>query len=108
MSPGLFAEIKCNHNHDIIYLPHGEEEYELRRPHIGDRMAPLGMKGTRLVSDIISDAKLDRQAKEAVWVLTRRYDGEIIWVTGLKRSRHDLVDADAQWAYRCGCTDTPH
>lgn len=108
MSPGLFAEIKCNHNHDIIYLPHGEEEYELRRPRIGDRMAPLGMKGTRLVSDIISDAKLDRQAKEAVWVLTRRCDGEIIWVTGLKRSRHDLVDADAQWAYRCGCSDTPH
>lgn len=108
MSPGLFAEIKCNHNHDIIYLPHGEEEYELRRPRIGDRMAPLGMKGTRLVSDIISDAKLDHQAKEAVWVLTRRCDGEIIWVTGLKRSRHDLVDGDAQWAYRCGCSDTPH
>lgn len=108
MTPGLFTEIKSNRNNDIIYLPHGEEEYELRHPQIGDRMAPLGMKGSRLVSDIISDAKLDREAKDSVRVLVKKSDGKIIWVTGLKRSRYDLVDPDATWVYRCGCTGTPH
>lgn len=101
MNPELMTEIKSNRSHDIIFLPHGADEYELRRPLTGDRMAPLGMKGTRLVSDIISDAKLDRQAKDAIRVLVRNSDGEIIWVTGLKRSRHDLVKANAQWVYKC-------
>lgn len=100
MNPELMAEIKSNRSHDIIYLPHGEEKYELRRPLTGDRMAPLGMKGTRLISDIVSDAKLDRQAKDAIRVLVRKSDGEIIWVTGLKRSKHELVDSDAEWIYR--------
>lgn len=100
MSPQLMDEIKRNRSHDIIYLPHGPEEYELRRQKKGDRMAPLGMKGTRLVSDIISDAKLDSNAKEDIGVLTRRSDGEIIWVTGLKRSCHDLVVPNAEYAYK--------
>ncbi|MDE5813320.1 MAG: tRNA lysidine(34) synthetase TilS, partial [Muribaculaceae bacterium] len=100
MNPELMTEIKSNRSHDIIFLPHRAEEYELRRPKTGDRIAPLGMKGTRLVSDIISDAKLDHYAKEAVRVLVHRSDGEIIWVTGLKRSRHDLVSPDADFIYK--------
>ncbi|MDE6379510.1 MAG: tRNA lysidine(34) synthetase TilS [Muribaculaceae bacterium] len=100
MKPELMTEIKSNRSHDVIYLPHSAEEYDLRRPKTGDRIAPLGMKGTRLVSDIISDAKLDHYAKEAVRVLVRRSDGEIIWVTGLKRSRHDLVSPKADFIYK--------
>ena len=57
------------------------------------------MKGTRLVSDIVSDARLDSRRKDGVRVLVRRSDGEIIWVAGLKRSRHDLVSpgSDCVW-----------
>lgn len=100
MSPELMKEIKQNRSHEIIYLPDNEGAYELRRPQKGDRMDPLGMKGSRLVSDIISDAHLSRQAKDSVRVLARKTDGKIIWVSGLKRSRHELVDPDAEWAYR--------
>lgn len=91
MSPNVMKKIKTNPDPEIQYLPHGPEAYELRKPRQGDRIAPLGMKGTRLVSDVISDAKLDRYMKSITRVLVRRNDGEIIWVTGLKRSRHDLV-----------------
>ncbi len=87
----LMAKIKSNRDHSKIYLPKGPEAYELRKPKEGDRMAPLGMRGTRLVSDIISDAKLAQAAKSQVRVLARKEDGEIIWVAGLKRSRHDLI-----------------
>lgn len=100
MSSQLMDKIKNNRSHDIIYLPNDESAYELRRPRKGDRMAPLGMKGTRLVSDIIGDARLDQTQKARIRVLVRRSDGEIIWVTGLKRSRHDLITDECSAIYQ--------
>ena len=100
MTPGILDEIKSNRSHDIIYLPHDASAYELRHPRQGDRMFPLGMRGSRLVSDIISDARLPRQRKDAIRVLARHTDGEIIWVTGLKRSRHDLINEKSQVCYK--------
>ncbi|MDE5840880.1 MAG: tRNA lysidine(34) synthetase TilS [Muribaculaceae bacterium] len=100
MSDEIFDEVKNNRSHNIIYLPHSKHAYELRRPKTGDRMAPLGMKGTRLVSDIISDARLDGKEKSKIRVLSRISDGEIIWVTGLKRSKYDLISADATSCFK--------
>lgn len=96
----LMEEILNNRSLNIIYLPDDESSYELRRPRLGDRMSPLGMRGTRLVSDIISDARLDSVSKQGVRVLSRRSDGEIVWVTTLKRSRLDLVSRDMDYLYR--------
>ncbi len=100
MNPALMTEIKANSDHNIIYLPHDESAYILRPAKTGDRMAPLGMRGTRLVSDIISDARLDRLKKCQIRVLERKSDGEIIWVAGLKRSRHDLIKETAQCCFK--------
>lgn len=100
MTPELMSEIKNNRSHDIIYLPHDESDYVFRFPLPADRISPLGMKGTRLVSDVVSDARLDSNRKALIRVLTRRSDGEIIWVTGLKRSRKDLVDSTFPFIYR--------
>ncbi|MDE6649763.1 MAG: tRNA lysidine(34) synthetase TilS [Muribaculaceae bacterium] len=100
MSDKVFEEIKKNKSHDIIYLPQNKTAYELRMPKTGDRISPLGMKGTRLVSDIISDARLDIKEKSMIRVLYRISDGEIIWVTGLKRSKYDLISVDAPICYK--------
>lgn len=100
MTPELMTEIRKNRSHNIIYLPQDASAYELRLPQKGDRMAPLGMKGKRLVSDIISDARLDSMTKEQVRVLVRLSDGEIIWVTGLKRSRHELVMPSSPYTFK--------
>lgn len=94
------AMVKSCAGHFSAYLPEGPDAYTLRTPRAGDRIAPLGMKGKRLVSDVISDAKLDRQQKSRVRVLARRRDGEIIWVTGLKRSRHDLVSLQSRAIFK--------
>lgn len=91
MSERAMLEVKGCRDHLTAFLPNGKEAYLFRKPTTGDRIAPLGMKGTRLVSDVISDAKLSRDEKEKVKVLTRVSDGEIIWIAGLKRSRHDLI-----------------
>ncbi len=67
----------------------GSPEFEVRHWHEGDRISPFGMKGTRLVSDIFSDAKLSVEEKRHVWILTR--NGLILWVVGLRSSRHFAV-----------------
>ncbi len=72
---------------DVTMLD-GAPDFTLRRWRRGDRMIPFGMTGSRLLSDIFSDAKYTAADKRRAWVLTR--DDEIIWVPGLRQS--------AQWA----------
>lgn len=62
----------------------------LRTPHNGDRMSPFGMKGSRLLSDIFSDAKLSLAEREAHPVVTDS-EGQIIWLPGLRASTRYTV-----------------
>ena len=49
----------------------------------GDRFQPFGMKGSRLVSDFLTDRKLSRAEKEKVFVLENA-DGAIVWLVGFR------------------------
>ena len=60
----------------------------------GDRIQPFGMKGTKLVSDIFNDYKLDYFDKQNAWLLEA--DGEIIWVVGLRSTVHYPVTPGSQ------------
>lgn len=80
------------------FLPQGSSHYTLRFVRPGDRIAPLGMRGTSAASDIMKDAKLTQEQKRRTVALTDA-DGEIIWIDGLKRSRRHLIDDDAQFIY---------
>ena len=53
---------------------------ELRPWRHGDRMQPWGMKGTKLISDLLNESRLPVTHKEAVYVL--ECDGRIIWLVG--------------------------
>lgn len=64
----------------------GDPVFTVRPWREGDRIAPFGMKGTRKVSDLFSDAKLSIDEKKRVSILTR--NDEILWVIGLRASRH--------------------
>lgn len=50
----------------------------------GDRIYPLGMKGSKLVSDVFIDHKLDNHTKSNLPLLCD--DGNIIWICGIKFS----------------------
>ena len=57
----------------------------VRKWKTGDRMKPIGMKGSKLISDILSDAKASYQQKEDCLVV---FSGnEIIWCVGYRISR---------------------
>lgn len=63
----------------------------LREPKEGDTFAPFGMNGKRkLVSDFLTDKKLNRFAKEHQPLLCD--NDEIVWVVGLRSSELYRID----------------
>ncbi len=78
------AEFRPERDPDKAYFDEamlqGEPRFTIRPWRRGDRFRPFGMNGTRLVSDLISDAKLTPRQKQDLRLLTR--DDEILWVIG--------------------------
>ncbi len=68
---------------DADSLPENAE-WELRKRRQGDRMRPFGMTGSRLVSDILADARVPANERDDAYVLT--CNGEIVWVVGVRTS----------------------
>lgn len=64
----------------------------LRHWHEGDRIRPFGMKGSKLVSDLFSDAKYSESQKREAWLLC--IGDEIVWVLGLRASRCFKVEPE--------------
>lgn len=56
----------------------------VRRPRQGDRLCPFGMKGTKLLSDLYTDAKLSRMERMQQWVLC--HGNDIVWAVGMRAS----------------------
>lgn len=56
--------------------------FEIRNWKAGDKFQPFGMKGTKNISDFLSDEKTSSQKKKENLVLT--YSGKIVWVIGLR------------------------
>jgi len=67
-------------------------------PRDGDRMKPLGMTGSRKVSDVLTDSKVPRRLRSATPVVR---DGEhIVWLAGVQMSEDYKVTGSTQRAFR--------
>lgn len=62
------------------------EKLLVRSPKVGDRFKPVGMRGSKLVSNLLTDAKVPRDERPWVPVVTTAA-GEIIWVAGHRADR---------------------
>ncbi len=60
----------------------------------GDRFHPFGMRGTRLVSDFLTDLKLDRREKDGQRLLLSA--GEVVWVVGRRADDRFKVTAQTR------------
>ena len=69
---------------EIIYLDSNKIKGKLtiRKWEIGDRMKPLGMKGSKLLSDIIKDAKIASHLKKDILIV--KDEEKILWCVGIK------------------------
>lgn len=64
----------------------------------GDRMRPLGMSGTRKLSDLLIDHKVPRRMRTAMPVVR---DGErIVWLAGVRMSEDYRVTGETECAVR--------
>lgn len=90
-------QFKPDRTGNTLYLDpsalEGNPVFTLRHRRDGDRINPFGMKGSRLISDIFSDAKLNYDRKDATWLLTR--NDVILWIVGMRASRHFAVTPDS-------------
>ena len=70
----------------------------LRSPRAGERLAPLGMQGTRKISDVLIDGKVPREARTAVGVLCDNGgpgpSERVLWVVGQRQARHARIGPD--------------
>ena len=80
-----FNEPNCYYFNQLI----GNEELTIRSWRIGDKIQPLGMKGTKKVSDIFINSKIDNDRKNDFPLLVSNV--EIFAILGLKRSTHFLL-----------------
>ena len=63
----------------------------------GDRFRPFGMRGTKLVSDFLTDLKYNLFKKRAQLVLEDKR-GEIIWIVNERPSENCRITEDSKRA----------
>ena len=72
----------------------------LRRWRHGDRFHPLGMKGSKLLSDFFVDQKFTEWQKRNVWLLVSA-DGNILWVVGYRIDERYKVTISTKTIFLC-------
>jgi tRNA(Ile)-lysidine synthase len=72
----------------------------LRHWHHCDRFHPLGMKGSKLLSDFFVDQKLTEYQKQNVWLLVSA-EGDILWVVGYRMDDRFKITDDTKTVFQC-------
>ncbi len=77
---------------DEIYLDPSKikGDLQIRKWENGDRMHPIGMKGSKLISDIIKDAKVPSNEKKDILVLVD--EEKILWCVGIRCGNEAVAD----------------
>lgn len=81
---------------DALFLPvHPEiSKIVVRNRKDGDRISPFGMSGSQKLQDVYTNARLNYLEKQIQPVVT--ISDEIIWLPGLKRSKHFRVESGSE------------
>ena len=90
---------KFNKSKNIAYFDLEKLKFPLtiRRWQKGDRITPFGMKGNKLISDILIDNKVDSFEKENTFVIIS--GEEIIWLVGHRSSNEFRVKQNTKDIY---------
>lgn len=81
---------------DEIYLDPEKikGELQIRKWKIGDRISPIGLKGSKLISDVLTDAKTPNHNRKNILVVC---DNEkILWCPGYSVSRLAIARSDSK------------
>ena len=82
--PGTIHRNEFYADADMVQLP-----LVVRTWKEGDRIDPLGLSGSKLVSDVLTDARYPSREKKSAIVV--EVDGRILWVAGICRSSYACI-----------------
>ena len=76
--------VKFNHFKSVEFISGDRLKniFEIRKWKAGDKFQPIGMNGTKNISDFLSNEKVSSKSKKENLVLTN--SGKIVWVLGLR------------------------
>ena len=96
------ADFIINKSSDVAQLDFDKLRFPLTLRHWrhGDRFCPLGMKGSKLLSDFFVDQKFTEYQKQNVWLLVSA-DGDILWVVGYRIDERFKILNDTKTILEC-------
>lgn len=91
-----FSPLMCDGKHIVAFNTQifDCQRIVLRHWRRGDRMKPYGMNGSKLLSDLFNDLKLDHADRQNAWLLDA--DGSILWVLGHRSTALYPVKKESQ------------
>ena len=92
--------VKFNQDKSIEYISGDSLEgiFEIRKWKAGDKFQPIGMKGSKNISDFLSDEKIYSAQKKENLILTN--SGKIVWVIGLRIDERFKVTPKTKIIYK--------
>ena len=99
---GKLADFVIDKSPEIAQLDFDRLKFPLTLRHWrqGDRFHPLGMKGSKLLSNFFVDQKFTEYQKRNVWLLVSA-DGDIIWVVGHRIDERFKVSDSTKSIFLC-------
>ena len=96
------ADFVIDKSSDVALLDFDKLEFPLTLRHWrhGDRFHPLGLKGSKLLSDFFVDQKFTEYQKQNVWLLVSA-DGDILWVVGCRIDDRFKITNDTKTVFQC-------
>ena len=96
------ADFVIDKSPDVALLDFDKLKFPLTLRHWrhADRFHPMGMKGSKLLSDFFVDQKFAEWEKHNVWLLVSA-DGHILWVVGYRIDDEFKIGIDTKTVFEC-------
>ena len=96
------ADFIIDKSSDVAQLDFDKLTFPLTLRHWrhGDRFCPLGMKGSKLLSDFFVDQKFTEYQKQNLWLLVSA-DGDILWVVGCRIDDRYKIGEKTRAVFEC-------
>jgi len=100
---GKMFKFTSNKSVEFISAVGLRNAFEIRRWKNGDKFQPIGMKGTKKISDFLADQKISSSRKKEHLVLIN--SGKIVWVIGLRIDERFKVKPESKKILKLIVTD---
>ena len=86
-----------NRNIELISGDKIKGSFKIRRWKNGDRFYPIGLNGTKKISDYLTEQKIPNYKKREQLILTN--NNKIVWVLGLRLDNRFKITSDTKKVY---------